>query len=167
MFFLRVDWLPNKEVAWHAMFGSFVFKFEFSWSKDRWRLTSSPWIAMDTLKEFLESSTIHGLAYISTEKVNVHIIFQVCSTFIFRRSQQRFFGLLLSALGSLVLGSWLASRTRSGRRIPLPPQSPPTPSTTLTSPLWPSVLQRTLTQPSTMILSKLAMDLSLMKTEKH
>ena len=32
-------------------------------------------IAMDTLREFLESSTIHGLTYISTAKVREAVIY--------------------------------------------------------------------------------------------
>ena len=93
--------------------------------------------------------------------------FSTFNCFPFRQNQPRFSGSVLSALGSSGQESWLLSLIWSGKRIPSPPRLQPIPSTTWTSQTWPSVLQRTPTPPSTMILSKLATGLSQMKTRKY
>ena len=92
------------------------------------------WLAstMEILREFLESSTIHGLTYISTAQV--FAVFPIFSMPSFRPDQPSFCGLSLSVLGLLVLESWLASLIMSGRSLQLPPQSRPTPSRTSTFP---------------------------------
>ena len=110
-------------------------------------LYDSTWIVslqvkMEILREFLESSTIHGLSYISSSKVRpnniysawyimlsveIHLLWwsmaigQCCSLF-FRQGQQRSFGLSLSVSVSLAPASSLANLTRSGRSPLLPPQ---------------------------------------------
>ena len=94
---------------------------------------------MDILKDFLEASTIHGLAYISTAKVSLNPSRFTFRTFFFGKSLQSCSGLELCALVSSALGSWLASRTRSGRTTLLQPR--PMWLMTLCSPWWRSALQ--------------------------
>ena len=57
---------------------------------------------MDILREFLESSTIHGITYISTEKVKFLCKISNHLHFCNRPGQPRFFGFQSSALVSLV-----------------------------------------------------------------
>ena len=138
-----------------------------------WNHFISMWIlfAMDILREFLESSTIHGLSYISISKVRngyLHLMSHVIGVILrplsqfswylqniivsFRPSPSKYSGLLWSALVSWEQDCWSANRTRSGRSPRWPPRSPPAPSATWTSPSWPSALQRDQTLPFIMIL---------------
>ena len=58
-------------------------------------------IVMDILREFLESSTIHGLARISSAEVSFKYLFNYSHRFYFRQSQPRSFGLELCLFASL------------------------------------------------------------------
>ena len=59
---------------------------------------------MDILEEFLASSTIHGLIYISSAKVRLQEYLSLLFLR-FRQSQEKFSGLLVFVLDSLVLES--------------------------------------------------------------
>ena len=145
--------------------GKFHQKFPFCFLNTS-LITTSNWIAMEILRDFLESTTIHGLTYVSAAKVSYYWSVYFTFRMPLRQSLERSLGLELFALASLALQPWSASRIRSGRSTQLPRRSPPTPSRTSTSPKWPFALQGTPTQHFTMILWNWGMELFLKETGK-
>ena len=72
---------------------------------------------MEILREFLESSTIHGLYYISKAKV-IGLSYGFLKAQCFRQDLEKHFGALQSFVVSLELATLSVTRTWDGRSPP-------------------------------------------------
>ena len=114
---------------------------------------------MDVLREFLESSTIHGLSYIETSKVSVGSKIKpnqcLCNWQINRPKLSNVYGSLLCAWVLLARGFSLANPIWSGKKIQWLLQFQLSPSLIFGSPMSQSAHPRAQTRPWTMISWKL------------